>query len=166
MDETAIRCYMQSRGLVAPPIRGKRTARPTHPCSRKQMRASMTHVAFVATDPDVQAMLPHIFIGAENVLRVTDVELLQPSFRENIFLLRRKSGWIHTHVLVDIMKYLAAVLAPWLASVQPVLLVDALPAHLAPAVLGAAAAAGLWVLSLPAHITWLLQPLDTHVFAA
>ena len=166
MDETAIRFYMQSRGLVAPPTRGKRKARPTHACSRKQMRACMTHVAFVATDPDVQAMLPQIFIGSENVLRVTDVELLQPAFRENLILVRRKTAWINTEVLVEIMKCLGRALAPWRASIQPVLLMDAHKAHLAPAVLHAAAAAGLWVLPLPAHMTWLLQPLDTHVFAA
>ena len=46
------------------------------------------------------------------------------------------------------------------------LLFDCHLTHLAPPVLRAVGAAGIWVLPLPAKMTWLMQPLDTHVFAA
>ena len=165
MDETAIRFFMQQRGLVVRRARGRCRRPATQRCSRAQMRACITLVAFVATEPRVQGSLPQVFVGAEHVLRVTDVNLVQPALTDNIRLLRRKSGWVNKELLCEIMQLLGGALAPWLREFQPVLLMDALAAHLAPSVLRAAAAAGAWVLPLPAKTTWLLQPLDTHVFA-
>ena len=41
---------------------------------------------------------------------------------------------------------------------------DALPAHLAPKVFRAAARCGIGVVVVPAKLTWLIQPADTHAF--
>ena len=49
---------------------------------------------------------------------------------------------------------------------QPVLLFDAARLHIAPSVLAACNAVGIWPLLVPAKTTWLLQPLDTHAFLA
>ena len=43
-------------------------------------------------------------------------------------------------------------------------LVGVLPAHLAAKVFRAATRCGIWVLVVPAKLTWLIQPADTHAF--
>ena len=67
--------------------------------------------------------------------------------------------------MVQVVKLLHQSLKPFLSRLQPVLLWDALGAHLQPAVLREAGRLGIWVLVIPARITWLLQPADTHCFA-
>ena len=49
--------------------------------------------------------------------------------------------------------------------ISPFLIFDAVPLHLADQVMGELATAGIWYLVIPARLTWLLQPLDTHAFA-
>jgi hypothetical protein len=62
------------------------------------------------------------------------------------------------------VRRLAAALAPFMADYQPVLLFDAAKPHLAPAVFAACANGHVWPVVVPAKMTWLLQPLDTHAF--
>ena len=49
---------------------------------------------------------------------------------------------------------------------QPVLLMDAHRVHCHGSVLAACLSEGIWPIIAPARMTWLLQPLDTHVFKA
>ena len=51
------------------------------------------------------------------------------------------------------------------ATHQVVLLLDTASAHICPKFLRAASRKGIVVQYIPAKLTWLLQPLDTHVFA-
>ena len=48
---------------------------------------------------------------------------------------------------------------------QPILLLDACPVHMGLRFLRACAKWRLWVVFVPARMTWLLQPADTHCFA-
>ena len=82
----------------------------------------------------------------------------------NVFLVWRKSAWIDAHYMAAIINLLGAMLVPFLDRFQPILLMDALPAHLAPEVFRAAARAAIWVVIVPAKLTWLIQPADTHAF--
>ena len=164
VDETAVRFYMPQRaGLVAKRRRGGPS--PTQDASRRQQRACVTHVAAICDDTAVQPLLPQVFIGNEAVLQASAVKLVRPALHKNVILLRRKSGWVNKDFLVSYVKLLAACLEPFALAYQPILLWDALPAHCAPSVLRAAARAGLWVVIVPAKMTWLLQPLDTDVFS-
>ena len=164
VDETAVRFYMpQRRGLVAKRRRGGPPL--AQDASRRQQRSCVTHVAAICDDTAVQPSLPQVFIGNEAVLQAAAVKLVRPALHENVILLRRKSGWVNKDFLVSYVKLLAACLEPFASDYQPILLWDALPAHCAPSVLRAAGRAGLWVVIVPAKMTWLLQPLDTDVFA-
>ena len=166
MDETAIRFFVQHRGLCTRRARHGRDPVATQQVSRKDMRACLTHVAFACADAGVQRFLPHIFIGNEHVLRVSDVAALAPRCAANVTILRRQSAWVNTPLMVQIMHALGAALRACTEGMQLVLLMDAHHVHLAAPVLRAAASWGIWVLPLPAKTTWLLQPLDTHIFSA
>ena len=47
---------------------------------------------------------------------------------------------------------------------QPVLVMDACRLHLHRSLAEACLREGVWLVIVPARLTWLLQPLDTHAF--
>ena len=57
-------------------------------------------------------------------------------------------------------------MAPYVSVRQPILLLDACKSHYNRLVILACAAVRVWPILVPAKLTWLLQPLDTHAFAA
>ena len=166
LDETAVKTWMQpGKGLMCKPgphesRRKKRFA----PASRKQQRGCVTHVAVICDRPEIQTHLPHVLIGNESILPVYIQREIEPRLLRNVFLVRRKSAWVDTAYMVKIIELLGTILRPFLGEYQPVLLMDALNAHIAEPVFKAAARFGIWVLIVPAKLTWLLQPADTHVF--
>ena len=48
---------------------------------------------------------------------------------------------------------------------QPILLLDACSAHLGPKFLATCRSWRIWVVCVPARLTWLMKPADTHCFA-
>ena len=166
LDETSVKTWMPSgKGLVTRRIPGPcRGDRRVAPATRKQQRGCLSHVAFVCDQPEIQPHLPHVIIGNECVLPLYIQREMETQLSSNVFLVRRKSAWVDAHYMAAIIKLLGAMLAPFLDRFQPILLMDALPAHLAPEVFRAAARAAIWVVIVPAKLTWLIQPADTHAF--
>ena len=118
VDETAVRFYMPQRaGLVAKRRRGGPSL--AQDASRRQQRSCVTHVAAICDNTAVQPSLPQVFIGNEKVLQAAAVKLLQPALQKNVFLLRRKSGWVNKDFLVSYVKLLAACLEPFALEYQP-----------------------------------------------
>ena len=83
----------------------------------------------------------------------------------NIRLWRRKSGWVTKEMMREILKELCATLGELTTTHQVVLLLDTASVHICPLFLRAASRKGIMVQYIPAKLTWLLQPLDAHVFA-
>ena len=169
MDETAVHTYMgQPRGLVSQSPKHKNARRigvHVHPAGRKKQRACLTHVAFICDNAEIQPHLPHIFIGNAAVLLARTARSVTGALENNVFLWRRKSAWVNDSAIVEVLEILSKALTPFRIHFQPLLLWDALKSHLSPCVLRAAGQAGLWVVIVPAKLTWLLQPADTHCFA-
>ena len=126
----------------------------------------MTHVAMICDNTTIQPLLPQIIIGSEHVLRVRDVDYVRPRVSANVHVWRRSSGWVNANTMLEIWELLAKALQPFMDTCQPILLMDALPAHCAGRVLRAAGRKGLWPMIVPASMTFLLQPLDTDAFLA
>ena len=166
LDETAVKTWMQpGKGLMCKPgphesRRKKRFA----PASRKQQRGCVTHVAVICDRPEIQTHLPHVLIGNKSILPAYIQREIEPRLFRNVFLVRRQSAWVDAAYMVKIISLLGTILRPFLSEYQPVLLMDALGAHIAEVVFKAAARFGIWVLIVPAKLTWLLQPADTHLF--
>ena len=166
LDETAVKTWMApSKGLMTSSLYQEgHCDRRVAPVTRRQQRTCLTHVALVCDQPEIQPHLPHVIVGNEAVLPLYIQRAVEPQLFRNVFLVRRKSAWIDAGYMVVIIKLLGTVLKPFLDSYQPILLMDALPAHLAPKVFRAAARCGIWVVVVPAKLTWLIQPADTHAF--
>ena len=169
MDETAVRKYATPKlGLVSlsPQLRrARKHGVHVHPAGRHQQLAAFTHVAFLCDDTEVQAALPQIIIGNHHILPIYAQQNVLPRLHKNVKLWRRTSSWCNGPVLIEVLKLLAMSLSPFRERFQPVLIWDAAKPHLRPDVLRCAARLGLWVIFVPARITWLLQPADTHCFA-
>ena len=174
MDETSV-CLFQgsSKGTVVVRKRKIRdqahhgAAAPLEPVqkvSRSTRRTCMTHVAFVCDRPDIQPLLPQVVIGNEHTFPAAAFAGLVGSAPKNVHLVRQKSAWNNSALFVLIIKALAGVLAPYLGELQPVFLMDACKVHSTQAVLQACWAGKLWPIFVPARLTWLLQPCDTHAF--
>ena len=166
LDETAVPFYHGDvKGTLLVSKRQRRLlGEPVQRVPRRQRRSNLTHVAIIAERRDVQAALPHIFLGNPGVLRVRDQKAVQADLPSNVRLVRAASSWTTIESMVELMRDLGKALTPWKATHQPILLMDCAAQHLHVRVPRAAARAGIWIAYVPAGLTWLLQPCDTHVF--
>ena len=166
MDETSVKlASTMKKGYVMIGGRPRRIALRGGPRPSLSLRRSaLSLVAFACDDPSVQPSLPHVFVTNEHVLSKGDVEGLRMSCPGNVFVLRRRSSWVNTSLLVEIIELLAEMIRPLLASRTVVLSMDACRTHLNPQVAKACAKAGIFIMFIPALATSCLQPLDVCVF--
>ena len=169
LDETACRLhYDQKRGLAVTRERGLtrgRKAEIVQDVSRQKLRGCFTHVAMICDDASLQPRLPQIFIGNEHIFAQRIVDAVQPDLPKNILLWRRKSAWVQHSTMVEVVRALAAALGGDLRERRVLLLLDACRVHMGVGFLRSCAARGILVHYVPAQLTWLLQPLDTHAFS-
>ena len=83
----------------------------------------------------------------------------------NVFVERKSSAWTDQEHHRVIIKIIGRVLEPYLEQYQAILIFDALKAHLVADVLEELFIWLMWYLVVPKDLTYLLQPLDAHVFS-
>ena len=164
LDETSL-CLFQGemKGHI---LDGRKRGRcePTQKVSQGKRRCCLTHVGLVCDRSDIQPLLPQVLVGTEATFKASEMSRLVAASPPNVHLVRQRSAWNNAALMKRIIKLLAKALQPFLGSLQPILLLDAVRVHLVASVLGACVAAGIWPIVVPARMTWLLQPLDTHCF--
>ena len=89
---------------------------------------------------------------------------IESALPHNVYLVRQKSGWNDIDRLCRVIKLLGDILAPYAEDYQPTLTMDACKVHLHQRIAAACNRAGIWLIIIPARLTWLLQPCDTHAF--
>ena len=137
------------------------------PCERatlNERRSYLTHVAFVCDRADVQPLLPQFVVGNEHILPAGQMEALRALLPENVRLVRQKSSWNNPLLFAAMIRAMGATVKALAQDFQVILLFDAAPIHCPRPVFAACRTAGVWPVVVPARATWLLQPLDTHVF--
>jgi len=168
MDESCVRMHCDSKaGFVVVPSghRKKHVLRREMKVGLRQRRSAVTLVAFICDDFTIQKHLPQIIIGNEMVLLRRDELQLQEDLPANWFLRRRKSGWLNSDELINIIKLLGEIMKPLQPQHHIILSMDASPVHLTRTVAAACAGNGLHLMFIPASMTPWLQPCDTHLFA-
>lgn len=128
------------------------------------MRACMTHVAFICDDVTLQLEMPQVIIANEHTFLVRDFERYFQEAPNNVYLIRHKSAWNNSVVMKQIIDLVAAIVAPYLGVMTPILFFDAHRCHLGDAIFRACRRGGIFPILIPARLTWLLQPCDTHAF--
>ena len=129
-----------------------------------ELRACLTHVAIIASRPDVQRMLPQELLGNQRVLLARDTREVQPHMPSNVRIIRGKCGWTNVAYVRGLMHRIAPAVRRVGDHLVPVLLMDCARQRIHRSVFAAAARQGVRVVLIPAKLTWLLQPRDTHVF--
>ncbi len=163
LDETFVaRSWPQVRGnVVRPRLWFRRGCCPVAKAKLKSVRTAVTHVALVCHHTEIQAVLPPISIGNAAAFPVEELGLCtKPA---TVQFGRSKSSWNSVQHMQQIIQEIAAAFAPY-PTLQPIVVLDAAPLHLHAAVLEQGMKSGVWLSCVPAGLTWLLQPLDTHVF--
>ena len=133
--------------------------------TREMKRAYSTHVGLICNDPAIQPLLPQVVLVGEQLLTSAVLSAIQQELPGNVYVKKLRKGWNNQKEHAIIIRLLGLILAPVRERYQPVLMFDAVSLHLADEVMQELAAATIWFSVIPARLTWLLQPLDTHGFA-
>ena len=83
----------------------------------------------------------------------------------NVYVKRAKSGWMNVETLRILLECLVTILRPYKESHQVILFLDAARCHLNASIAEYCARSNIFLIILPARLTWLLQPCDTRLFA-
>ena len=166
LDETCVALYHgdQKGNVIARSQRFQPGKTPVQRTSRHEMRACVTHVAIICNNPIVQQFLPQEILGNQHIFLVRDLRVLEGDVPPNIKFIRAKSGWTNIEYMRGLMKRIADAVKQAGDQYWPVLMMDCARQHLHQSVFSAAKRAGIKLVLVPAKLTWLLQPCDTHVF--
>ena len=128
-------------------------------------RSFMSHVALICDTPEYQSILPQLLLINKKTLSAGAVAEVKAESRSNFLILDKTSAWSDSDVVVEVLRLLAFIFQPFQDLVHLILLLDVCPVHLARRVFAAARFLGICLVLVPAHLTFLLQPLDTDVFS-
>jgi hypothetical protein len=137
------------------------------PCLLQDMaptRGTFSNIAFICDTPEVQVLLPQIIVGNESLLPKRVLDDLSDKLPPNVYLCREKSGWITAAMFAVALRWLARATQHLSETHLLVVLLDCAPIHLHELVWQEAKRQNIALCLIPNGCTWLLQPLDTHVF--
>ena len=129
-------------------------------------KGSLTHVAFICDNPEMQKHMPQMIIGNHHVLLKRDLAAMDPWLPKNVFLIREKSSWVTAALFAACLEFLAIAVNRAPRRFTVLLLMDCCNVHLHATVLRKAKRCGFRVCFVPRNMTWLMQPCDTHLFRA
>lgn len=166
IDETSVSLWQGSgKGTIAFARRGDAEHEAHQSVPRRLKRMNMTHVAFICDAADLQPKMPQIFIGNAAIFKVSDIRVLNAEAPDNILFVRQKSSWNNSFLFRKILKLFVDLLGPNFSLLfYVIMLFDACRQHLNEDTLAYMKSLGLHLCLIPARLTWLLQPLDTHAF--
>jgi hypothetical protein len=127
-------------------------------------RGTFSNIAFICDDTEVQVVLPQIIVGNESLLPQKVLDDLNDQLPNNVYLCREKSGWITAAMFAVALRWLARATQHLSETHLLVVLLDCAPIHLHELVWQEARKLNIALCLIPNGCTWLLQPLDTHVF--
>ena len=129
-----------------------------------ERRMNFTTLAFICNIPEIQPLLPQVIFAAASMLRVGEWNDICENLPHNVDVKRMPSAWNTAQQHLVVLRLLKLILEPLMHEYQPIVFFDAAPLHLRAEVLELMRNLGLWYVIIPARLTWLLQPCDTHVF--
>ena len=96
LDETAVKFFQPlGKGLVAIPkyTTRKRFLKQERRAGLGDRRQAVSYLAFIASDPQVQSLLPQVFVASKRAVSVADARAFEEQrSQDNLFLLLRDSG--------------------------------------------------------------------------
>ena len=168
MDETGVCLHQASRaGLVTSTARRLRRMPRSlaRQATRQQMRTMISLIAFVCDDAALQKKLPQILVVRATSTNARDVAQMRAALPPNVSLWIETRAWTTSDVMVRAARTLHVALQEHLSGRQVILSSDVFRAHMTKDVWRIMANLNFLYFLIPAKMTWVLQPCDTHVFA-
>lgn len=129
----------------------------------RESRGHMTYVAAVANDPEVHRILPQQLLP--NTARMTRADKARlAALPAPLVQVKDTQGWVTAENFCGILTRIRRACRRVHPNRPVIIVMDCAPQHLARNVQAHIRRLGLLVVLVPASMTWLLQPLDTHVF--
>ena len=122
----------------------------------------MTHLVCICDDDLAQTLVPHIIIVKRDTLPQYAFRECEPHCPNNVFVIRDGTGWMTTPTCIFALRALAKSVKAWRHSHDVVLFFDVQSNHLDPEVFTEAKRLKIGICIIPAGLTWLVQPCDTH----
>lgn len=164
IDETSIAKGLAPRkGYVLFNVTTKRSSVKALVRSR-DTRAHSTFLAAITDEAALQQHLPQFLIPHHTRLSRAEKALLA-TLAGPLVWVQDGAGWMKSNILKGLITILRRKVREHCPGKTLVLVLDTAPCHRENSVLSHCSRLGIHVLFIPAKLTWLLQPLDTHVFA-
>jgi hypothetical protein len=167
LDETSLSySFIGSTGTVVcskhiPP----HVQQATEDANTADTHGHVSYVAMVTHDTAIQPLLPQVLLGNEHRFTQTLLKAIKPEIPPNIVLLRQKSAWNCHSTMRAILSLLAKALGKHLTERYVILILDVHSTHIHASIFAHARRLGIRLVYIPAKLTYLLQPCDTHVFS-
>ena len=162
MDETSLPLsFGDQKGAV---IQRVHSQKAKFVLAKNKQRGGLTLIAAISDNTALQPRVPQVIVGSEKNLRVRDLQQCAPRLPSNVYLVRRKSGWLDAPLFCKILTWLRKAMSNVDAKMEILLLVDASPVHTHRLCLQTALRQRIRLCFVPASCTWLVQPCDTHCF--
>ena len=118
----------------------------------------------VMPEPSVQVVLPQVILGNERRVTKAFMHEMIGTTPANVHLWRQKSSWNSHATMRRVLSTLARSLGALLRDRYVSLILDVASQHIHGSIAGLAKRLGIRFVYVPAKLTYLLQPCDTHVF--
>ena len=165
LDETAVaQLVPHRRGSVMATTSGAPVA-TVERIKRNESHGHLTLMAAITSDADLQPHLPQWVLPKDAALTRAERARMR-ALAEPLVFVPGTTGWVSAESLCPILTSLRRVVRQHRPGRRLLVVWDAASQHLNLVVLRHARRLGIQILLIPAGLTWLLQPLDSHVFAS
>ena len=163
LDETSIeRTIPRMRGHV---LRQQGRGASWHErIARRESHGHLTLVACIVDDVELQRSTPQLLLTKDDALSLAEKDLLR-ALQPPVVWVEGTAGWVTGANFPQVLTLLRRAYRAQRPNAALVIVLDSASQHLSAPVLAHAARLGVHLIFVPAGLTWLLQPLDTHVFA-
>ncbi|CAJ1388722.1 unnamed protein product, partial [Effrenium voratum] len=163
MDETAVVRHVS--GLVGTVVRHPRATRcPKDEATLSDVRSYISYFASITHDRAVQPMLPQVLVGNEHQFPVKLLEGLRP-LPHGVHVWRCKSAWNNHATMRRYISLLAKSLGDLVQQRYVILLAECALSHIDVSIFKHALRCGVRLVYVPASMTGVLLPCDTHLFS-
>ena len=167
IDETAVERlipHRQGNCLVFRPL-SVAAGQVYERIARRDSHGHVTLMGCMSSEPDLQQFLPQFLLANDAKLsRAEKVRLrvLSPPF----VWLEGYAGWVNADSFCAIITRLRRAVLSARPGARVIIACDSASQHTTQQVISHAARLRVQLLFIPGRLTWLMQPLDTHVFGA
>ena len=125
----------------------------------------MTHACFICDNPRLQRELPQLILLNKRTCNQPVFAQIVRASPPNVYVKQVKSAWMTEEIMCVLIRLLHAHLQDVWDDYEVVLFLDAHGSHIHHNTCVQCNRFHIDLIIIPARLTWLLQPCDTHVFS-